>query len=89
MYLFPVDVTPRAVSRSELGAPVRAGRGPAHDQERDHGDGLQLRHVPRHHVSGQHVHHHAAHSVVSAPGSYKTKSFESRVREKKKMTKVD
>ena len=36
-------------------------------------------------MSGQHVHHHAAHSVVSAPGSYKTKSFESRVREKKKM----
>ena len=71
MYLFPVHVTPRAVSRPKLRAPVRAGRGPAHDQERDHGDGLQLRHVPRHHVSGKHVHHHAAHTVVSASGSYK------------------
>ena len=37
-------------------------------QERDQWECVQLLAVPRHPLPGQHVHHHAAHSVVPATG---------------------
>ena len=90
VYLLQTHLQEGAIPWAQLTAHGRAGWGSAYDQVKrylvsihfmyffqkwNQWDSVQLQPVPHKPLSGQHVHHHAAHPVVPATGNYERLSL--------------